>query len=78
MCATQIHSGDTITYVSFGELATLTLPTGKIGIIISATNLVLEPSTQARDSVTSFLESNVLPQGYRTRYTGYIGRIDRP
>ena len=61
MCATQIHSGDTRTYVSVGELATPTMPTGKIGIICSVTNLVIEPSTQDRDMVKSFLESNVLP-----------------
>ena len=44
MCATQIHSGGTGTYVLVGEHATLTMPTGKIGILISVTNLVLEPS----------------------------------
>ena len=65
MCATQIRSEDTRTYVSVGELRTPTMPTCEIGIIISVTNLVLEPSTQDRDTVPSFLESNVLPLGYR-------------
>ena len=68
MCATHIHSGDTRSYVSVGELATPTMLTGKIGILISVTNVVLVPSTQDRDMATSFLESNVLPLRYRTRY----------
>ena len=34
MCATQIHSGDTRTYVSVGELTTPTMPMGNIGILI--------------------------------------------
>ena len=55
MCATRIHSGDTRTYVSVGELATPTMPTGKIGSLISVTNPVLEPSPQDHDTVISFL-----------------------
>ena len=57
MCATQIYIGDTRTNVSVGELATPTMPTGNIGILIYVTNLVLEPSTQDRDTVTSVLGS---------------------
>ena len=53
------------TYVSVGELATPTMPTGKIKILMSLKNPVIEPSTQDRD--TSFLESDVLLLGYRTR-----------
>ena len=66
MCATQIHSGDTRTYVPVGELATPTMPTGKIGLLICVMNLMLGSSTQDCDTVTLFLESNVLPLGYRT------------
>ena len=72
VCATQIHSGDTRTYISVGELATATMPSGWIGIIISVTNPVLEPSTQDRDKVTSFLKSNVWPLGYRTRLFKHV------
>ena len=68
MCATQIHSGDTRTNASVEELATPTMPTGKIGILISVTNPVLEPLTQDCDTVTLFIESNVIPLGNRTRY----------
>ena len=46
MCATQIQSGGTRTYVSIGELATPTMPTGKIGILMSVTNTVIEPPPQ--------------------------------
>ena len=49
MCATQIHSGITRPNVFVGELATPTMPTGKIGIIFSLTNLVIEPPPQDRD-----------------------------
>ena len=43
------------------------MPTGKIGIIISVTNPVIELPPQDRDTVTSFLEADFLPLGYRTR-----------
>ena len=59
MCATQIHSGDTRTNVSAGELATPTMPMGKIGILISVMNPVIEPPPQDSDRVTSFLEADV-------------------
>ena len=68
MCTTHIHNGDTKTYVYVGELATPTMPTCKIGIIMYVTNLVLEQSTQDRDTVTSFLESNVLGQFGKTLF----------
>ena len=72
LCPTQTHSGDTKTYVSVGELKTPTMLTGKIGIIMSETNPVIEPPSQDRDTVTSFLEANVLPLGHRV-YMHYRG-----
>ena len=40
MCATRIHSGDTRTYVSVGELTTPTMPMGNIGILISVVPVI--------------------------------------
>ena len=68
MCTTQIHTGYTRTYVSAGELATPTMPTDNIGILISVTNPVIEPPPQDREMLTSCLEADVLPLGYRTRF----------
>ena len=53
------------------------MPTGKIGILISVANLMLKPSTQDRDTVTSFLESNVLPLGYiiRVAMTTFLNNV---
>ena len=46
VCATQIHSGDTRTYVSVGELATPTVPTGKIGIIRELSDILRQRQRQ--------------------------------
>ena len=40
LCATQIHSGDTRTYVSARELAAPTTPMGKIGILITVVTVI--------------------------------------
>ena len=59
MCATQIHSGDIRTYVSVGEIATPTMPNGyKIGTMSATT--IIEPPSQNRDTVTKYLEVDVL------------------
>ena len=63
MCAKQIHSGDTRNYVSVGELATPTMPMGKIRILISVVT-----ASQDRDGVTICLEASVLTTALQKKF----------